>query len=108
MIEPRVFATSSTIGVPDANVAGDPLKNKKGPLVPVSPEMLHVSSIALGTPRLTIVNGKRLAEGDWLVITTPLGAASLRLTQIEDGFVRFRHGGETISAKLQIVEKTAH
>jgi hypothetical protein len=69
--------------------------------------MLHVSSIALGNPHLTIVNGKRLAEGEWLVVTTPLGEASVRIIQIEDGVVRFRHGGETISAKLQAAQKTA-
>jgi len=76
--------------------------------VPVNPEMLHVSSIALGNPRLTIVNGKRLAEGDWLVLSTYLGAASVRCIQIDDGIVRFRHGGEMLSAKLHVVEKAGH
>jgi hypothetical protein len=66
--------------------------------------MLHVSSIALGNPRLTIVNGKRLAENDWLVVSTPLGDASVRVIQIEDGVVRFKHGEETIAAKLQAEE----
>lgn len=94
-----------TIGVPERDGSEDPLAYREGPLVPVKPEMLHVSSIALGNPRLTIVNGKRLAEGDWLVVQTPLGAASVRVIQIEDGVVRFRHGGETISAKLQAAEK---
>jgi hypothetical protein len=59
------------------------------------------------TRHLTIVNGKRLAEGEWLVVTTPLGDASVRVIQIEDGVVRFRHGGETISAKLRAAQKTA-
>lgn len=94
-----------TIGVPDRGASQDPLGKRAGPLVPVNPEMLHVSSIALGNPRLTIVNGKRLAEGDWLIVSTPVGAASVRCVQIEDGIVRFRHGGETLSAKLHIVEK---
>ena len=96
-----------TIGVPETGAAGDPLAKKPGPLVPVAPDMLHVSSIALGNPHLTIVNGKRLAEGEWLVVATSLGDASVRVIQIEDGVVRFRHGGETISAKLQAAQKTA-
>jgi hypothetical protein len=96
-----------TIAVPDTGAAGDPLAKRPGPLVPVAPDMLHVSSIALGNPHLTIVNGKRLAEGEWLVVTTPFGDASVRVNQIEDGVVRFRHGGETISAKLQAAQKTA-
>jgi hypothetical protein len=81
----------------------DPLGNR-GALVPVSPDLLHVTSIALGNPRLTIVNGKRLAEEDWLVVKTPNGEASLRVISIEDGFVRFKHGGNTIDAKLQLAQ----
>jgi hypothetical protein len=51
---------------------------------------------------LTIVNGKRLAEQDWLVLKTPAGEASVRVISIQDGFVRFKHGGETIDARLQL------
>ena len=67
--------------------------------------MLHVTSIALGTPPLTIVNGKRLAEGDSLVMNTPLGAVTIYVVSIEDGLVRFRHGGETIDATLQVEKR---
>jgi hypothetical protein len=81
----------------------DPL-GKRGALVPISPDLLHVTSIALGNPRLTIVNGKRLAEEDWLVVKTPNGEASVRVISIEDGFVRFKHGGNTIDAKLQLAQ----
>jgi hypothetical protein len=97
-----------TIGVPGTGTTEDPFAKKPGPLVPITPEMLRVSSIALGNPPLTIVNGKRLGEGEWLVVPTALGDASVGVIQIEDGVVRFRHGGETISAKLQIAEKTSH
>ena len=106
-IEWQRYPVVVTIGVPDTGTAGDPLAKRTGPLVPVVPDMLHVSSIALGNPHLTIVNGKRLAEGDWLVVATSLGDASVRVIQIEDGVVRFKHGGETISAKLQAAQKTA-
>lgn len=84
----------------------DPL-GKSGALVPISPDLLHVTSIALGNPRLTIVNGKRLAEEDWLVVKTPNGEGSVRVISIQDGFVRFKHGGNTIDAKLQLVPTTA-
>jgi hypothetical protein len=106
-IEWQRYPVVVTIGVPDTGTAGDPLAKRPGPLVPVAPDMLHVSSIALGNPHLTIVNGKRLAEGDWLVVATSFGDASVRVIQIEDGVVRFKHGGETISAKLQAAQKTA-
>ena len=83
---------------PDTDSLGKPVA-----LVPVSPELLHVTSIAMGNPRLTIVNGKRLAEQDWLVIKTPQGEASVRVISIMDGMVRFKHGGETSEARLQAI-----
>ncbi len=82
------------------------LLGNKSALIPLSPDLIHVTSIALGTPRLTIVNGKRLAEEDWLVVKTPQGEASVRIVSIQDGFVRFKHGGETIDARLQMVQAT--
>ena len=92
---PRVVAISP----PDVRDR-DPL-GKQGALVPLNPDMLHVTSIALGNPRLTIVNGKRLAEEDWLIVKTPNGEASVRVISIEDGLVKFKHGGNTIDARLQ-------
>jgi hypothetical protein len=91
------------ISPPDKPVHPDPLGNR-GVIVPISPDLLHVTSIALGNPRLTIVNGKRLAEEDWLVVKTPNGEASVRVISIQDGLVRFKHGGEAIDAPLQVVE----
>ena len=77
---------------------------KAGALIPIDPDMLHVTSIALGNPRLTIVNGKRLAEQDWLVVKTPSGEAGVRVVSIQDGLVKFMHGGETIDAHLQALQ----
>jgi hypothetical protein len=96
----RHFPVVVAISPPDGRDK-DPL-GKQGTLIPVNPELLHVTSIALGTPRLTIVNGKRLAEQDWLVVKTPNGEASVRVILIQDGLVRFKHGGETIDARLQL------
>jgi len=98
----RHFPVVVAITPPDRPLHPDPLGNR-GTLVPISPDMLHVTSIAMGKPRLTIVNGKRLAEEDWLVVKTPNGEASVRVISIEDGLVRFKHGGETIDAHLQAI-----
>jgi hypothetical protein len=92
------------IAPPDGRVQSDPLGNKTA-LIPLTPDALHVSSISLGEPRLTIVNGKRLAEGDWLVVKTVVGEASVRVLSIQDGFVRFKHGGETMDVALTVVAK---
>jgi len=99
----RHFPVVVAITPPDRPLHPDPLGNR-GALVPISPDMLHVTSIAMGKPRLTIVNGKRLAEEDWLVVKTPNGEASVRVLSIEDGLVRFKHGGETIDARLQLIQ----
>jgi hypothetical protein len=103
-IESRHFPIVVAISPPDKPLHPDPLGNR-GALVPINPDMLHVTSIALGNPRLTIVNGKRLAEEDWLVVKTSSGEASVRVISIQDGFVRFKHGGETIDARLQMVDE---
>ncbi len=68
--------------------------------VPVTPDMLHVTSISLGDVRLTVVDGKQLAEGDWLPVTMPRGIIQLRVAKIEDGVVHFEYDGKTIDAKL--------
>ncbi len=102
----RHFPVVVTITPPDRPLHPDPLGDR-GALVPISPDMLHVTSIAMGKPRLTIVNGKRLAEEDWLVVKTPNGEASVRVVSIADGQVRFKHGGETIDAHLQAVQSPA-
>jgi len=103
-IESRQFPVVVAISPPDA-CDKDSLGNG-GILIPLSPDLIHVTSIALGNPRLTIVNGKRLAEEDWLVVKTPKGEASVRVISIQDGFVRFKHGGETIDSRLQLVAET--
>ena len=102
----RHFPVVVAIAPPDKPLRPDPLQNH-GSLVPISPDLLHVTSIALGNPRLTIVNGKRLAEEDWLVVKTPSGDASVRVLSIQDGLVRFKHGGETIDAPLQVIQSPA-
>lgn len=94
------FPVVVAITPPDRPLHPDPLGDR-GALVPISPDLLHVTSIALGSPRLTIVNGKRLAEEDWLIVKTPNGEASVRVVSIEDGVVRFKHGGNTLDARLQ-------
>jgi FKBP-type peptidyl-prolyl cis-trans isomerase 2 len=62
--------------------------------------MLHVTSIALGHLHLAVVNGKQLAEGDSLLVATPAGVATMRVTSIEDGVVHFDYNGQLIDAKL--------
>lgn len=72
----------------------------------ITPDLLHVSSISLGSVRVAIVNGKRLEEGKWLEVRTSDGVAALRVSKIEDGVVHFRYAGQRIAAKLVPEELT--
>lgn len=66
----------------------------------VTPEMLRVTSIALGDHPLAVVNGQGVAKGDSLVLKTAAGNVNLLVTKIEDGVVQFDFGGQKIDAKL--------
>jgi len=101
-IQSRQFPIVVAISPPD--IRDTDSTGKRGVLIPLSPDLIHVTSIALGNPRLAIVNGKRLAEEDWLVVKTPNGEASVRVISIQDGFVRFKHGGNSIDARLQAAQ----
>jgi hypothetical protein len=69
-----------------------------------SPEMLQISAIALGHPRLAVINGRTLTEGDSVLLHTPTHnvAVSLRVTKIADGHVDLSDGMHTITAHLRI------
>src|SRR5260370_27792159 len=69
-------------------------------VVPVTADMLHVSSILLGNSRLAIVSGELVKEGDSFNVKTPGGAVVLRVVKIEDGVVHFKNGGQIIDARL--------
>ena len=71
------------------------------PLVEINEEMLHVSSIALGRVPLAFVNGTLITEGGSLEVETARGNATLQVTSIVDGAVRFKYGSQTISANLR-------
>lgn len=103
LLEHRWPARAGTAAQPEASPAIAPdsaaLAAKPGS-IPLHSDMLHVTAIALGNPRLAIVNGKRVTEGESFVVTTSGGATEVRVEKIEDGFVRFAHDGELIEAKL--------
>ncbi len=70
------------------------------PPLEVSADSLHVSAIVLGRVPLAVVNGKQLAEGDWLELRASDGVAALHVVKIEDGAVHFGYGGHIIYAKF--------
>ena len=66
----------------------------------VTPDMLHVSSIALGRTPIAVVNGALVSEGASVRLPMPDGNVLLRVQNIRDGAVDFRYADRTISVNL--------
>lgn len=72
-----------------------------GTVVPVSSDMLKVSSVALGRSPVAIVNGVAVGEGGTVQVHTTNGVAAIEVVKIRDGLVQFKYGEETIFANLR-------
>jgi hypothetical protein len=70
-------------------------------VVPISSDMLKVSSIALGSNPVAIVNGMSVTEGETVQVQTTNGVATVQVTHIQDGLVQFKYGDQTILANLR-------
>ncbi|MFN2509611.1 MAG: hypothetical protein ABR589_12670 [Chthoniobacterales bacterium] len=73
------------------------------PTVPVGPELLRTTSISLGQPRLAVINGKALTEGESLTVKTAGGiAVDLRVVRITDGQVELANGSQIVTSRLSM------
>src|SRR5947209_14502785 len=70
-------------------------------LVPISTDMLKVSSIALGKNPVAIINGAAVGEGAMIQVQTTNGTANIRVMSIRDGIVQFKYGDQTLLANLR-------
>jgi hypothetical protein len=79
-----------------------------GPPAPIviqlSTDMVRVSAIALGHPRLAVINGTTVAEGDSVTLQAPNSSVALilRVVRIGDGSIDLSDGTKTFSAQLTI------
>ena len=73
-------------------------------VIQLSPEMIRVSAIALGHPRLAVINGKTVTEGDNVRLQAPNAsfALILRVVKIGDGSIDLSDGTKTFSTQLTI------
>ena len=72
--------------------------------VQLSADMVRVSAIALGHPRLAVINGKTVTEGDSITLQVPNAtlALILRVAKIGDGSIDLSDGKQMFSAQLTI------
>jgi hypothetical protein len=80
-----------------------PAKELSVPLTPALASQIHVTAISLGEPRVAIVNGKQVTEGENIVIpaSNQSTAVTLRVVKIADGRIDLISGTQMITARLE-------
>lgn len=92
--EAAAFCLQLILGVTLFWVVG--CKKAPAPVAKINADAIHVTAISLGQPRLAIVNGKQLGEGDEVVAA----ATRLRIVKISDGEVELSSGPQMVLARL--------
>ena len=71
-------------------------------VVQLNTDLVQVTSIALGHPRLAMINGKQIGEGDSITVHTPTRsvAITLRVLEISDRKVTMSDGTQVLTAHL--------
>jgi hypothetical protein len=72
-------------------------------VIQISADLVHVTAISLGHPRLAIINGRNVAEGETITIHAPTAnvAVTLRVVKISDGRIELSNGPQLITARLE-------
>lgn len=85
---------------PDVVATPEPL------VAQVEADMLRVTAISLGHPRIALINGKPVGEGDVIVIHPPNRsiAVTIRVVKIADGRIDVFDGSKTFAVRLAIPE----
>ena len=88
----------SVLGPPNSRSIPRPL------VVQIDADVLRVSAIVLGHPRLAVINGRSVAEGDTFVLHAPTRsvAVTMRVLKISDGQIELSDGTQIITARLNI------
>jgi len=73
-------------------------------VIQLSADMVRVSAISLGHPRLAVINGKTITEGDDVVLQAPGSSVALilRVTKIGDGSIQLSDGKNLYNAQITI------
>ncbi|HEY4282278.1 MAG TPA: hypothetical protein VGM62_04375 [Chthoniobacterales bacterium] len=70
-------------------------------------DLIQVSGIALGHPRLAVINGKQVAEGETITIHSPTRsvAITLRVLEISDRKVTLSDGTQVMTVHLRTAQQ---
>ena len=75
----------------------------------VTEDLLRVTAISLGHPRLAVINGTQVAEGDFLSVqsaATRSVSVQLRVLKIGDGRIELTDGTQVIHALLAVPKRS--
>jgi hypothetical protein len=72
--------------------------------VKIGPDLIHISAISLGNPRLAIINGHLVSEGEQVAVTAAPStvAVTLRVIKISDGTIQLTDGTQVVTARLEV------
>lgn len=73
-------------------------------VVKISADLIHVSAISMGHPRMARINGRLVGEGEQVTVQTADASVtvSLRVVKIADGQIQLSDGTQLITARLAI------
>lgn len=75
-------------------------------MVQLHADLIHVTAISLGHPRLAIINNQQVSEGALLTVHTPTPSVTLtlRVLKIGDGRIELSDGTQVIVARLELAK----
>ncbi len=74
-------------------------------VVQIAAEHIRVTAISLGHPRLAVINGQQVGEGDFVKIRAPTRVeVQLQIVKIADGRIELSDGTQIISARLALAQ----
>jgi hypothetical protein len=73
-------------------------------VIQIDSKLIHVTAISLGHPRLAVINGQTVSEGDYVKVRSvnPTVMVSLRVIRIGDGRIELSDGAQTITTRLTL------
>jgi hypothetical protein len=73
-------------------------------VVKISADLIRVSAISMGHPRLAIINGQFVSEGEKITLHAPTAsvAVTLQVIKISDGQIELSDGVQVIKARLEL------
>jgi hypothetical protein len=68
---------------------------------PVGPQSFRISAVSLSSPRMAIVNGRQVSEGETFPVQTDRGIVNVTVEHIGDGTVKLMVGGQVIETPIR-------